>query len=313
MYIYENYVIDAPERKKANFKIVPFLESDIAANRKLYNGSDLDSYFTRKFPYHRLLYTERGRSGIPEILRALKLQKEAVVTILTTTNNFYISSCVTREIETICRWSRSITKETKAILVNHEFGYCYEDLTALKQYGLPIIEDFAHSFSAQNSTNTQGTIGDFLIFSFSKFFPIQIGGALLYRPNYNIAETINSHVKCYIKNIVGSHLKDIKTIEQKRLENYFYLKKLFDTLNCYVYFQPTKGFVPAVFMFRPPEHVDLLKLKEFMNAQGVESSVFYGEHAYFIPSHQNFSKEDLFFFYTLVKYFLQQNTTKALP
>jgi len=312
MYIYENYVIDAPERKRANFKIVPFLEADLTTNKKLSLSRPLlTEYFEHRFPNYRIVYTPRGRSGIIAALHALDLQKNDEVTIFTTSGNLYISSCVTNEIEKVCRWSREITTNTKAILVNHEFGYCYENLEELKHYNLPIIEDFAHSFTASNDENTQGTIGDFLLFSFSKFFPIQIGGVLLYKKHYSIKEEIHSNMKQYIQNVVGSYIDSIEEINQKRLNNYLYLKTLFQTLGCTPYMPLKKGAIPAVFMFTLPRHIDLLLLKEYMNRQGVESSIFYGSHAYFIPSHQNFKEEDLFYFYILIKYFFENHAPKG--
>ncbi len=311
MQIFENYVIDPPERKRANYKVVPFLEDDLFNNSTLnYTDSRVNNYFHERFPEYRIAYTSRGRSGISLALQALNLNKHDVVTILTTTGNFYISSCVTNTIETICRWSRDITPDTKVILVNHEFGYCYENLNALRQYNVPIIEDFAHSFSATNEEHSQGTVGDFLVFSFSKFFPIQIGGMLLHRNHYQIEEDIHSDMKYYIQNVVGHYIDNINLINQQRLHNYHYLKKLFLTLSCPVHFELKEGAIPAVFMFNFPPHIDIVRFKEFMNRQGVESSIFYGTHAYFIPSHQNFTDKDLYYFYVLVKFFLQHQEQK---
>ncbi len=48
------------------------------------------------------------------------LPPDDVVTILTTSGNFYISSCVTAEIEKFCKWDREITDQTKVIFVNHK-------------------------------------------------------------------------------------------------------------------------------------------------------------------------------------------------
>ena len=44
---------------------------------------------------------------------------------------------------------------------------------------MPIIEDCAGSFFSKDKKDTIGKIGDFVIYSFPKMFPLQIGGLLL--------------------------------------------------------------------------------------------------------------------------------------
>ena len=107
------------------------------------------------------------------------LKDDDIVTILTTSGNFYISSCVTEEIEKFCQWNREITPETKVILVNHEFGTIYPDMKNLVSLGIPIIEDCCPSFFSQDNDNKAGRYGDFAVYSFSKIFPIQFGGLLV--------------------------------------------------------------------------------------------------------------------------------------
>ena len=48
------------------------------------------------------------------------------------------------------------------------------------------------------------------------------------------------------------------------------------------------------------------KLKIFMQSNGVESSIFYGEDAFFIPVHQNLKDLDLDYFVTLIEYFVKE-------
>ena len=73
--------------------------------------------------------------------------------------------------------------ETKVIFVNHEFGYPYHDLIRLKDYKLPIIEDCAGSFFSSDKDGSIGEVGDFVIYSFPKMFPLQVGGLLVSKHN----------------------------------------------------------------------------------------------------------------------------------
>jgi dTDP-4-amino-4,6-dideoxygalactose transaminase len=152
---------------------------DIALNNKLPENNEIDNYFKERFKNQNFTYTLTGRLAIQKSLQHYNLQPNDVVTILTTSNNFYISGCVTAEIEKFCKWNREISDKTKLIFVNHEFGVPYENLEELKKYKLPIIEDCAHSFFSEDDKSEIGKVGDFAIYSFPKIFPIQIGGLLV--------------------------------------------------------------------------------------------------------------------------------------
>jgi len=83
-------------------------------------------------------------------LRFYNLIKKDLITILTTSGNFYISSYVTNEIEKFFNWNRKISSKTKLIIVNYEFGYPYKNLIDLKKYNIAIIEDFAREHYSEN-------------------------------------------------------------------------------------------------------------------------------------------------------------------
>jgi dTDP-4-amino-4,6-dideoxygalactose transaminase len=114
-------------------------------------------------------------------------------------------------------------KKTKAILVNHEFDFPYENLSKLLNYELPIIENCAHSFISQNQEGTVGNIGDYVIYSLPKFFPIQFGGILLSNKN-NIYQNMSSEEEKYIKKVLSNYVQDLKEIKTKRFLNYRYLE-----------------------------------------------------------------------------------------
>ena len=53
-------------------------------------------------------------------------------------------------------------------------------------------------------------------------------------------------------------------------------------------------------MFQTPAGVDLPALKTFVQEQGIESSVFYGEQAFFVPVHERLAPADLEYFAQVV-------------
>lgn len=281
------------------YRIGPFKTENIHTNNVLEESDAIDDYFKNLFAEKQFLYVADGRKAINIALQHYNLQKEAVVTILTSSNNFYISSCVTNEIEKFCKWSRQIEKNTTVIFVNHEFGYPYKQLNELKKYNLPIIEDCCHSFFSTDKEAAMGNVGDFVIYSFPKMFPLQIGGLLTTNKSFINKEVnkLSNEKNRYIKNVLSHYIVNQQDIIKKRIENYNYLKSQLATVGIEERFKLEDGVVPGVFMFTiKNESIDLPLLKNYLYAQGIQCSIFYGERSFFIPVHQNLIKPDLDYF-----------------
>jgi len=290
------------------YRISPFCTTDITGNNRLPKSDAIDSYFENRFDGAGFAYFYNGREAIHKALSHYNLQKDDLVSIVTSSQNFYISSCVTSEIEKFCQWNREINNNTRIIFVNHEFGYPYENLEALKNYKLPIIEDCAHSFFSKDEKGAIGTIGDFVIYSFPKMFPIQIGGLLRSNTGFPLERNgdIETETLAYIKSALSHHIHFEKEIIKKRIDNYLYLKAALAEPGFSERFELKSGIVPGVFLFKVnTDGINLQDLKVYLNAHGIQSSVFYGEQAYFIPCHQNLTNEDLDYFITVLKSFLK--------
>lgn len=241
----------------------------------------------------------KARYAITAALDDLQLQKEDVVTILTTSDNFYVSGCVTNAIEQVCRWNREVCSETKVILVIHEFGYPYKGLSDLKKYGLPIIEDCAYAFFSKDEEI--GQVGDYVIYSLPKAFNMQMGGVML--SHSKVTNGTTDFETDYILSHLSFGLKEKQGIIEKRLRNYAYLCKALAPLGITPFFELKEGIVPGTFLFNWKEDIDYPNLKEFMQRNGIESSVFYGKSAFFIPMHHNLTKNELDYMINLLKYY----------
>ena len=101
------------------YRIGPFQTKDIQINNQLPDNNNIDDYFANRFKNRSFQYVADGRKAINIALQQYNLQPEDVVTIFTSSGNFYISACVTKEIEKFCQWSREIRDTTKIIFVNH--------------------------------------------------------------------------------------------------------------------------------------------------------------------------------------------------
>ncbi len=238
----DGFVINPDTFWKPAYRISPYTTNYTQINKRIIDQGVIDYDLVNSFFGQNFYPTLNGRSAIALALNQYDLDPTDEVMITTTSGNRYISSCVTNEIDKICKWSMKLSNQTKLIFVNHEFGFCYQELESLKKYGLPIIEDRALSFSSNDKTNSVGNTGDFVIYSLPKFFPVSFGGVL-------------------------------------QCNN------------------------PSRMKYLPAK--DLNEFKKFMQSNGVESSVFYGENAFFIPVHQGLCQEDMDFFYSLTSYFME--------
>jgi hypothetical protein len=292
-----------------SYRISPFRTEDVAANLQLRQSDLALKELDRRFAGRKWCFTESGKEGIALALEALALKSGDCITILTTSGNFYISGCVTREIEKVCNWSREIQDNTTALFVNHEFGYPYRNLSELRRYGLPIIEDACHSYLADTSACDMGRVGDFIIFSLPKIFPLQIGGVLSFDPSYNLESRIQrgGEQESYITKVMSHYIPELEITRERRLANYFHLAQLFATLGCYPRFELLPNDVPGVFIFTLPMNIDLAALKEHVIAHGIECSVFYGENAFFIPVHQRLCEDDLAYFHSVFSSFIARH------
>lgn len=312
MILSNGFIFDIPEYLRPVYRISPFRTDDVSKNHILFNTDNIKfkTYLNDRFSEKKFIVTQNGREAIGRALEVLNINKDDVVTIFTTTNSFYISGCVTKEIEKYCKWSRKIEKNTKVILVNHEFGYCSQEMEYYKSLGFPIIEDFAHSFASNSVKTDAGLYGDFLVFSLSKFFPIQVGGILVYNKTY---KDINERIiyDSYIQNVVSKYIDEINVIKTKRIENYNHYVELFAKIGIKPYFKLTENDCPGVFLFKVSENINLNVMKSFIYSNGIESSVFYGESAYFIPCHQNLKKQDIEYIFEAIKYFLGKQNDKS--
>lgn len=294
------------------YRLCPFKTDYIALNAALPNDDFAVDYLDKRFGKGNWKYTYNGREAIKFALETYNLEPTDLVTIITTSQNFYISSCVTKTIERFCRWNRELLPETKLVLVNHEFGFVHLQMEALAATGLPIIEDCCTTFFSQDHQNKIGRYGDFSMYSFTKFFPIQIGGILV--SNGGVQNTgksvLGSAETQYIQNVVSNELKKEKAELKKRNRNYHYLLKSMSSLGFTERFDNTPLIGPYVLVLNNNGIIsDLNAFKLFLIENGIQSSVFYGEDAFFIPCHQNLSFADIDFITYLIAHFTEKTTT----
>lgn len=273
--------------------VTPFSARELATQASRASTGAMDAYLAARYPGKCITYTRNGRTAIRQALDALQLRRSDIVTILTTTGNSYVSGCVTAAIENVCGWSRALERRTRAILVIHEFGYPYENLEELQDYGLPIIEDSSYAFASQNTQHSAGKVGEYVVLSFPKYFAIPFGGALVHSHSSSPGPELPREAREFLNSALDVHVGAIGDVARRRHANFDALSALLRPTGCAPRFPSVPGHVPGVFLCRVPEGVDLPRLKAQMYQLGVECSVFYGERAFFLPVHQCLSYAEL--------------------
>jgi hypothetical protein len=301
--IHNNYITTINDDIYTCFLLSPFTNIELVENKKLKNSQGIYSYFNDRFRLLNYQLTINGRHAINLALKELKPVPESFVTIVTTSNNKYVSRCVTDEISKFCNWDRTITKNTSIIFLIHEFGYPIGNTQEYLKYGLPVIEDCAYSFNSKDENNTTGKTGDFIIYSLPKYFPVQLGGMLVSKrklPEVNLPWEVTR----YVENTISHYLHEISIIEEKRINNYDYFLEKSKELPISPRFPFKDGIIPGVFLFNITCKCDLDGMKVYFEKMGVQCSVFYGENAFFLPVHQNINHDHIDFFIALLRNYL---------
>ena len=131
------------------YRISPFITCSITRNHAI-KESFLNlavDYFNTRFGNGNWLLTLNGREAIALALKALYVKPSHTISIITPSNNRYISTCVTSTIEQFCSWNRENNGDI--LFVNHEFGYLQQNMEELSSLGLPLIEDCCTTFISQ--------------------------------------------------------------------------------------------------------------------------------------------------------------------
>ncbi len=238
-----------------------------------------------------LQYHASGRDALRGCLKNLRLRRQDEVLIVKNTEGPYVSGCVTKTIEKICRWSQQWNRKTRCVLVIHEFGFpCpIGKILPYTKNGIPIIEDCAYALGSRIGGAAVGTIGDYAVYSLPKIYPIPFGGILVAKTPCNRTDH-NFDIPADFKELLRQTLRKSHSLlpewNRLRRENWlFFAKKLFRK-GLKPYFSLSRGIVPGVYVTHVPKNFSGEKVKQRLNSVGVESTQYYGQQGFYFPLHQ---------------------------
>ncbi len=312
--IREGCVVGEVENNHPPLSVIPCSLAAACENARIgcRDSKELNQLLMKRLGALEVVVGQNCRESLRGVLDCLGIQSpNDEVAVFTTSGKPYLSGCVSKTIDSAGSWVReTITSKTKAILVVHEFGYPYENVSRFRQFELPIVEDVAFSFNSRHlGGDLVGTRGDYAVFSFSKYFDIQIGGASA-RLNPDVPELPieqNSNAVHYVKGVVLSQYSNIEPFAQTRIGLFKYYVERFRAIGVVPYFEDTMGVVPGVFLFRAPTDWNLVQLKEYLWKRGIQCTVFYGDDAFYLPLHHAMDEATIDYLYWMVRSFLDEN------
>ena len=250
-------------------------------------GGCPEDYFMKRSGKPSCALTPSGSAAISLLMRHLRLEATDEVYITTTFEYPNVSSCVTSTIFNYCKPARILTKDTRAILVIHEFGVMHGRLAELRRLadlrGIPLIEDCAHTLDSRKDGLLVGTTGDYTICSFPKIFPVAYGGALLgpevnYEPNHLDLRRIDS-----VRATVSPHLQLMEVYSEARRRVYRELTRRLISLNMQPLFETKDEVAPWFF---PVPTTKWQECVERSTEFGVECALWHGSNVIVLPCHQ---------------------------
>jgi hypothetical protein len=239
------------------------------------------------------LVTVNGREAIALALENIVTGPEFLISIITPSNSGYVSSCVTNEINKRCSYAYGYSEKVDAYFLIHEFGQRLQPPQAVIDSGKPIIEDCAYALVHPSLGGTYGSIGDYIIYSLPKAFEMQYGG-LLFSKDVRIQNAPRkTSPNPYVIGKLHHYFLDLRILNAQRFEVYRRMQAMARAYGCKEAWEYNGAGLPHAFMVQMPKEIDVNKIKTHMNKYGIESSVFYGGGAYFLPCHQNLNEWEI--------------------
>ena len=233
--------------------------------------------------------TSSGKEAIQNALIKIGVNKETIIGIKTSTENGYVSSCITKIISKFCNYHIDTEKNCDIYFIVHNFGRPFrkwENLNTDKK----IIEDCCYAFSEQKSFASRG---DYVIWSLPKAFNVPKGGLLFANGGinkiFNFSNTLDTNSIKYLKKFLLEYLQEIDLVFKNRLKSYEKISYKFSLSGIQERFKCDMYSFPAAYIFDMSFIEEKETFKSYINSKGIESSIFYGSNCYFLPCHQNLS------------------------
>ncbi len=235
---------------------------------------------------------------VKDLAEADGWKKDDEVFITTTIDGHYVSSCVTSAIEQTMKWSRELGPKTKAIFLIHEFGFKHPKLKEMRaeanKRGIPLIEDCAYGWG----TDGCGVTGDYVIYSFTKEFPVQHGGIVVgkgysHKELWDRFGASDSGKESYCLRMLSPWIDEESQSRSrsKRQANAAWYESLFGKDR--TFFPCDGGTDPGAYVLKIGGEEEMKIASEFVRRFGIECGNYWRAGAIMLPVHQRMERGHL--------------------
>jgi hypothetical protein len=223
-----------------------------------------------------------------------RLTADDEVLISTTTGSPYISSCVTRAIESVCKWSQTPSDKTRAVFLIHEFGFPNPHAAEMRAFcnerGIPLIEDLAYGWGSEGT----GNWGDVKIISFTKLLPLQYGGVLVGMKipperHWKVLRSSDPAKGDEVFGLLPKVWQPLPEIRATRQEIWkMYADRLAQVIDPWMAIEP--GVMPGAFIAKLENEDEMRRVSAFVKRFGIEVGNWYHHASIFLPCHQRMTR-----------------------
>lgn len=261
-------------------------------------------------PTNKKTFFPRASYGLYAILKSHNIQPEQDVTIVKTFGDSdYISSCITKQIERVCKWHLYKEGEqiTNVLLVVHEFGVP----TALTESNLQDIKNaYPNTIVIEDCAWRDTRVlpsADFAIFSLPKTFDMPFGAyveglELSDQYIWNNIGTLDVVKRSYCRS--SKHFDMETDIRVARWYQYYELMQrtgmrgwINDSLHLLI---ATKDWTPTVIFHELKSEEQCKELQARLTEFGIESGIYYPKNVVYLPIHQSLTEENVEYMFAVV-------------
>jgi hypothetical protein len=305
MYTQEGYSVNPDAFYTPKISISPYnLKVELGKIEKI----DQEFFYSNKIFTKlgsNIKLSKSGKDAIVRIFNESELRNANLIAIVTVSGNTYVSRCITNTLNKVLHKTITTIEQAEVIYIIHEFGRILstEKMDELRKLNKIILNDFAYSFSSLYLGNRQDFYNEINFTSFPKAFPVNSGGIYSIPNSLKLAENDSDQTEINIfadPKLFTSEYLQVTSI--KRKENLCNIIRKLQKIGAKNFWNDD-DYVPGVAMLTLTNNIQLENLKLQLNRVGIESSVFYGENAFFVPVHQNLTELEIDYITSFVKYY----------
>jgi hypothetical protein len=227
-------------------------------------------------------------------LKALDVKQNDTVLIVSSFPESTPAPAILKTLDGFCKWTYDQRKDTKAVIVNHRFGFPYQQIDNFEKLRQPILEISLDCLNLTIGSQKVGTLGDLSVFDFTRIFPMQYGAVLVgeHFDDKHIWDNfgcLDVDKRNQTREQLGIFWEQQPEIHQHRMNLWGEYLKLFQQVGMEPQLQLDENSIPSAFVFRTLPQYPPIVIQERLLSFGVTVEIDPEVGWVALPCHQNIS------------------------